>query len=354
MNSDQWVKLIQIVFLFFQALIVPVTIYLVFRYFGPSIKKFIENSSKVSGKISPTGIEFSTEQLETTTGQVSASLTAASISKEAISLDVISSRASDNTQRSPKILSSNRVLEIGYVVGQALNPQVTKQLTKTSILWIEDIHEDNSFEKNAIETLGIQLVTCRSIEEALGKVQLNQYEVIISSINLASKKQKLYILLEKVHDLYIRSYIIIYASLNNPEDNIEAIGKGVFGSTNDPLELFQLIVKAVQIEARSLRGTQTLGEFFKQFVGLQTNLYKILIFGYWCEIKQGQSHFTSEDILAKYREARETPPANIGRDLRSLVSKGLLLPPGQSEDGTPTYALSNSGIKEVESRMSQA
>jgi hypothetical protein len=198
MNADQWVKLIQIVFPFFQALIVPLTIYLVFRYFGPSIKKFIENSSKVSGKISPTGIEFSTEQLETTTGQVSASLTAASISKEAISLEVNSSSASDNPQRSPKILSSNSVLEIGYVVGQALNPQVTKQLTNTSILWIEDIHEDNNFEKNAIETLGIQLVTCKSIVEALGKIQLNQYDVIISSVDFNSNKQKLYILLEKI------------------------------------------------------------------------------------------------------------------------------------------------------------
>ena len=99
---------------------------------------------------------------------------------------------------------------------------------------------------------------------------------------------------------------------------------------------------------------QTLGEFFKQFVGLQTNLDKILVFGYWCEIKQSQPHFTSEDILAKYKEARETPPANVGRDLRSLVSKGFLLPPGNSDYGMPTYALSNSGIKEVESKMLQA
>lgn len=99
---------------------------------------------------------------------------------------------------------------------------------------------------------------------------------------------------------------------------------------------------------------QTLGEFLKQFVGLQTNLDKILVFGYWCEIKQGQPHFTQDDILAKYKEAREAPPANPGRDLKSLVSKGFLLPPGKSDDGALAYAVSNSGIKEVESKMSQA
>ncbi len=352
MNADQWIKLIQTVFPFFQALVIPLTIYLVFRYFGPNIKKFIENSGKVSGKISPTGIEFSTEQLETTTGQVSASLTAASISKEAISLEINSSNTSDNTQRSTKILSSDRVLKIGYVVGQALNPQVTKQLANTSILWIEDIHKDNSFEKNAIETLGIQLVTCKSIEEALGKVQLNQYEVIISSINLTSNKQKLYLLLEKVRELHIRSYIIIYDSLNNPEDNIEAIGKGAFGSTNDPLELFQLIVKAVQIEARSLRATQTLNEFLRE-LGLQTHQEKILAFGYWSEIKQGQPYFTADDILSSYRKAREAPPANIHRDLGTLISKGFLLPWDKSENGSSTYILTNTGIVQIEKKWPQ-
>jgi hypothetical protein len=90
---------------------------------------------------------------------------------------------------------------------------------------------------------------------------------------------------------------------------------------------------------------QTLGEFFRQFVGLQTNLDKILVLGYWCEIKQGQSHFTTEDIVAKYKEIREKPPANINRDLGTLISKGLLLPPDKSEDGTQTYSLSRSGIQ---------
>jgi hypothetical protein len=97
---------------------------------------------------------------------------------------------------------------------------------------------------------------------------------------------------------------------------------------------------------------QALGEFFRQFIGLQTNLDKILVLGYWCEIKQGQPHFSTEDIIAKYREVREKPPANINRDLGTLVSRGLLLPPDKSEDGTQTYSLSRSGIEEVESKMS--
>lgn len=96
---------------------------------------------------------------------------------------------------------------------------------------------------------------------------------------------------------------------------------------------------------------QSLNEFFRQFK-LQTHLDKILVLGYWCEIRQGQPHFTSEDILAKYKEAKEPAPANIRRDLGSLLSKGLLLSAGKSEDGSLAYELTNSGIKEVESKIS--
>ncbi len=55
---------------------------------------------------------------------------------------------------------------------------------------------------------------------------------------------------------------------------------------------------------------QTLNEFYRQFK-LQTNLDKILAFGYWCEVRQGQPHFTAEDILARYKEAKMPPPGNF-------------------------------------------
>jgi hypothetical protein len=98
---------------------------------------------------------------------------------------------------------------------------------------------------------------------------------------------------------------------------------------------------------------QTLNEFFRQFK-LQTHLDKILVFGYWCEVRQGHPHFTSDDILAKYKEAKEPAPANIRRDLNSLLGKGFLLSDGKSEDGTLAYELTNTGTREVESKMSQS
>jgi hypothetical protein len=98
---------------------------------------------------------------------------------------------------------------------------------------------------------------------------------------------------------------------------------------------------------------QTLNEFFRQFK-FQTNLEKTLVLGYWCEVKLGHPHFTSDDILARYKEAKEPAPANIRRDLSNLVGKGFLLSSGKSEDGVLAYELTNSGINEVESKIPRA
>ena len=95
---------------------------------------------------------------------------------------------------------------------------------------------------------------------------------------------------------------------------------------------------------------QTLGEFFRQFK-LQTNLDKILVLGYWCEVIQKQPSFALEDIVAKYKEIKEPAPANMRRDLNSLVSKGLFLFDDKSEQ---TYALTNTGINEVELKMTNS
>ncbi len=115
-----------------------------------------------------------------------------------------------------------------------------------------------------------------------------------------------------------------------------------------PLEAPMIRVEPEQV--RNIKP-QTLNEFFRQFK-LQTHLEKILVLGYWCEIKQGQPHFSADDIISRYKEVKEPPPANIRRDLGNLVAKGFLLSDGKSADGISTYELTNTGIKEVETKLS--
>lgn len=121
-----------------------------------------------------------------------------------------------------------------------------------------------------------------------------------------------------------------------------------------PLEIVQgQVTEQDDTGQARIRKQQTLNEFFRQSRP-QTHLDKILLLGYWLELRQGQSHFTPDDIIVKYKEVREPPPANVRRDISTLVTKGLLFQPGKSEDGMLAYAVTNSGIEEVESRIAQA
>ena len=169
------------------------------------------------------------------------------------------------------------------------------------------------------------------------------------------------------HDITIPGQFSIKVKIGAAEIEVSAPEKDfVLDESNRLIEQFMLTsygtnqtvgfngatAHSAMSETKTMKP-ETLAEFFKQFASLQTNLDKMLVIGYWCEIKQRQPHFTIEDIQAKYKEVREPAPANITRDLNTLKSKGFLLPPEKSDDGV-TYALSNSGIKEVESKMSQA
>ena len=123
--------------------------------------------------------------------------------------------------------------------------------------------------------------------------------------------------------------------------------------TNSGTSLNGASTYSAMSENRTMKP-ETLAEFFKQFTNLQTNLEKMLVLGYWYEVKIGQLHFTIDDIEAAYKEIKEDAPTHIKRDLGILKTKGFLMNPEKSGNGVLTYALSNSGIKEVESKMSQA
>lgn len=106
-------------------------------------------------------------------------------------------------------------------------------------------------------------------------------------------------------------------------------------------------------DSSKISKPQTLNEFYRQFK-FQTNLDRILVFGYWCEVKQGKTPFTIEDILAKHKEAKQPSPANIRRDIGKVVSKGFFMEAGRSEEGALAYELTRTGIEEVEAKLSQS
>ncbi len=103
-----------------------------------------------------------------------------------------------------------------------------------------------SYERRALEALGIQFTISKTTDDALERLQTKTYDVIISDMSRPPDKYAGYILLEKMKSMGITTPFIIYASGKKPEYVAEAKRRGAFGSTNEPQELFEMVIQAIR------------------------------------------------------------------------------------------------------------
>ncbi len=97
-----------------------------------------------------------------------------------------------------------------------------------------------------LEALGIQFTISKSTEDALERLERKHYDLIISDMSRPPDQQAGYTLLEQVRARNITTPFIIYAGSKKPEYIAEARKRGAFGTTNDPQELFELVVAALK------------------------------------------------------------------------------------------------------------
>ena len=84
-----------------------------------------------------------------------------------------------------------------------------------------------------------------STEDALEKLRLRRYDAIISDMVRPPDRQAGYTLLEQLRKMDKSTPFIIYAGSNLPEDRALARSRGAAGLTNDPQELFDLVIRAL-------------------------------------------------------------------------------------------------------------
>jgi CheY-like chemotaxis protein len=115
------------------------------------------------------------------------------------------------------------------------------------ILWVDDEPEHNVNERSVMATLGMQVTTCLSSEEALELLGRASFDVLISDMGRPGDSQAGYTLLEEMRVADITTPFIIYSSSNKPEHKELARQRGALGSTNSPTELLDLVVEAVRV-----------------------------------------------------------------------------------------------------------
>src|SRR5258708_5452161 len=91
-----------------------------------------------------------------------------------------------------------RETETAERISELITPKATRQLAGATVLWVDDRPNNNTSERQALEELGIQFTISTSTEDALEKLQQENYNVIISDMGRPPDRQAGYTLLEEI------------------------------------------------------------------------------------------------------------------------------------------------------------
>lgn len=225
---EQFANLLQAISALAQALAWPFLVLFMAIFFGAPLKKFLDNVGEFTFKAGASGLEASAKRQQI----------------EAAAYLGVASGQKLHEQAEPTSASANTAIDIADVVTQA-NSRRLQQLSDALVLWVDDQPSNNIYERRALEALGIRIVLSESTEDALKKLQERKFSAVISDMGRPSDRQAGYTLLAAKQDAGDQAPFIIYAGSNRAEYQAEARQKGAIGSTNNPQELFQMVLAAI-------------------------------------------------------------------------------------------------------------
>jgi CheY-like chemotaxis protein len=227
MTVDQAVELIDSVTKLVSALAWPVLVGLVVSRFAPALRLFFENIGEFSLK--GAGFEASAKRRQ---AEAAAALAAAAAARP-------------ESDASPQRTAKN-AREAIEVVAEMVTPAILRRASKATILWVDDYPENNVYEMQSLEALGISCVLAKSTEEALDKLKAQRFDVIISDMGRPPDSMAGYTLIDLLRKSGDPTPIIIYSGSNAPEHRAEARKRGAVGATNRAAELFELVMFALR------------------------------------------------------------------------------------------------------------
>jgi CheY-like chemotaxis protein len=116
---------------------------------------------------------------------------------------------------------------------------------RNHILWVDDRPENNAYERQAFEALGLRFTLALSTEEAFERLSQSQYAAIISDMGRREGPREGYVLLDRLRKEGDRTPLFFYSSSNAPEHKRETREHGGQGCTNNAQELFEMVTRAV-------------------------------------------------------------------------------------------------------------
>ena len=116
---------------------------------------------------------------------------------------------------------------------------------RNQILWVDDRPENNTYEREAFEAIGLQFTLSLSTDDAFDQLSQNKYSVIISDMGRREGPREGYVLLDRLRKEGDLTPLLFYAASNAPQHIQETLEHGGQGCTNNPRDLFEMVTKAV-------------------------------------------------------------------------------------------------------------
>ena len=226
MSVDDIVKLFDAITKLLNVLIWPAILLFILIRFGRDLREFFSSLGELSLK--GAGFEASLKRKQ---AEVAAALSAAAASNP----------DGDKTHESV----AKEAMIAADIVADFVTPRTIRRASRSTVLWVDDNPNNTSYERQALEALGVSFVLAISTDEALKKISRQRFDAIISDMGRPPDARAGYTLLDKLRSDGDQTPFIIYASSRDPEHVAESRRHGAIGCTNNANELFEMILSAL-------------------------------------------------------------------------------------------------------------
>jgi CheY-like chemotaxis protein len=226
MTIDAVVQLIDSTTKLLTALVWPTLVGVVALRFEPALKLFFENVGEFSLK--GAGFEASAKRRQ---AEAAAALAAAGAYRQ--------------DPGAPMGEDAKQARDAVAVVAEFVTPAALRKADRARILWVDDRPQNNVYERQSLQALGVSFELVTSTDEALEKIKSQGFDVVISDMGRPSDPRAGYTLLSALRKSGYSTPFIIYAGSNAPEHKAEARERGALGSTNRASELFEYVMVAL-------------------------------------------------------------------------------------------------------------
>ncbi|WP_428530863.1 response regulator [Rhodopila sp.] len=156
-------------------------------------------------------------------------------------MEAIVSRTEENaTPESTATAAKEAVQVVGDV-----NVRTLRKLQDSRVLWVDDRPENNKYERQALEAIGVEIVNSTATDDAIYRLRWQSFDAVISDMGRPPDSQAGYTLLDKLRSSGNQIPYIIYASSRSPEHRAEARRRGAVDCTNRAPELFAMVVSTL-------------------------------------------------------------------------------------------------------------